>query len=81
MKQTPNCIPSGNAQTAFKNICADLAKLGVHVVPVGELEGFDRSSGGHGPRWVNEVMEKDLSDDTLFGEAHKFIKAAVFDEA
>ena len=26
-------------------------------MPVGELEGFVREVGGHGPEWVNKVLE------------------------
>jgi hypothetical protein len=40
-----------------------LRAAGLHVVEVGELEGFVRTVGGHGPRWVNEVLKRDLASD------------------
>ena len=30
---------------------------GIYIVPVGELEGFVKEVGGHGPDWVNNVLE------------------------
>ena len=44
------------------------------IVPVGELEGFCPSLGGHGPGWVQQVIEeKDLADDPELEEARDFV--------
>ena len=38
----------------------------MYIVPVGELECFIKEIGGHGPDWVNKVLETypDLEDAT-----------------
>lgn len=50
-------IPSGDATGAFRRIDEVLRKNGIYIVPVGELEGFVKEVGGHGPDWVNKVIE------------------------
>ena len=43
-------------------------------MPVGEMEGFCKSIGGHGPRWVQEVLEnRDLADDPELETARRFV--------
>jgi hypothetical protein len=50
------------------------AAIGLWIVPVGELEGFCKSIGGHGPRWVQEVIEtKDLATDSELARARSFV--------
>ena len=57
-------LPSGNATNSFKHIDQILQDNGFYIVPVGELECFIKEVGGHGPDWVNTVLEKhpDLND-------------------
>jgi hypothetical protein len=43
------------------------------VVPVGELEGFYKSAGGHGPAWVAEVLKMNLKNDREFDQAKRFV--------
>ena len=44
-------------------------------MPVGELEGFVKEIGGHGPEWVNEVFEKYSNlDDPVYQQAKDFIQ-------
>lgn len=46
----------------------------IYMVPVGELEGFVKEVGKHGPHWVNEVLEKypDLTDE-VYSNAKSFV--------
>ena len=69
-------VPKGNAYAAVKDIRAVLEAHGIFVVPVGELECFIKEIGGHGPEWVNKVIETypDFSDE-VYDEARKFIKS------
>ena len=67
-------IPSGNAQQSFDRLQEKLQNLVLLVVEVGELEGFVRSIGNHGPKWVNEVLEKDLANDRELEDARRFIE-------
>jgi hypothetical protein len=54
-------VPPGEATVQYRELSAKLEKQGLFVVPVGELEGFDKSVGGEGPAWIGQVMQKDLA--------------------
>jgi len=66
-------IPSGNATQAFERIHKAFKSNGLLILEVGELEGFARSAGNHGPKWVNEVLTKDLKNDPEIENARNFI--------
>jgi hypothetical protein len=66
-------VPSGNPTLAFERLIKSLMNYGIFVVQVGELEHFARSVGNHGPRWVNEVLKKDLKADPELEDARKFV--------
>jgi hypothetical protein len=68
-------VPSGDATRACERLLAQLKGSGLHVVPVGELEGFCKSVDGHGPRWVNEVLSKNLATDSDLALAREFSRA------
>lgn len=71
-----NAIPRGDATIAFDNMNSILKAHGIYIVPVGELECFIKEVGGHGPDWVNIVLEKypDL-DDPVYEDISKFIRS------
>ena len=74
-KAGKKAIPSGGATQAFERIDDALRKEGVFLVPVGELEGFIKSVGGHGPEWVNAVLEENSDlDSDQYKEIREFIK-------
>jgi len=66
-------VPAGDATQAYKKLNAYLLEIGLHVVDVGEMEGFCKSIGGHGTKWVNSVMQKDLSVDPELEDARIFV--------
>lgn len=66
-------VPSGDATNAAKRLLQTLAALRIFVVPIGELEGFCKTAGGHGPSWVNEVLQKNLLNDPELGGARSFV--------
>jgi predicted ATPase len=70
-------IPSGNPTQAFDRIQLKLKEKGLIIVEVGELEGFVRSIGNHGPKWVNEALTKDLKSDLDLEPARKFVRLFV----
>jgi hypothetical protein len=47
------------------------------LVQVGELEGFVRSVGNHGPKWVSAVLEKDLKSDPELEIARRFVRELI----
>lgn len=67
-------VPSGTAAQACEALLAALRAAGLHVVEAGELEGFVRTAGGHGPKWVNEVLKRDLASDPELESARQFVR-------
>lgn len=56
-------IPKGNATKAAQELLSGLADLGLHVVPVGEVEGFAPAIGSHGPAWTVAALEAGVHQD------------------
>ncbi|PZO02552.1 MAG: hypothetical protein DCF29_13575 [Alphaproteobacteria bacterium] len=70
-------LPNGPATQAAKALLGGLKAIGIFVAPVGEMEGFCRSVGGHGPRWVAEVTKRDLARDLELAEGRAFMSEVV----
>lgn len=71
-----SAIPRGDATTAFDSMNSTLKEKGIFIVPVGELECFIKAVGGHGPDWVNTVLEKHPNlDDPVYAEIKKFVSS------
>lgn len=67
-------IPAGDATAAFNRLNKTLQLNGIHIVPVGELECFIKDIGGHGPAWVNKVLETYPSiDDKVYDQIREFM--------
>ncbi|MCT8126603.1 AAA family ATPase [Alishewanella sp. BS5-314] len=67
-------VPSGDPSKACERLLAKLRAGGLFVVEVGELEGYARTEGGHGPKWVNAVLTRDLSTDPELEAARNFVR-------
>lgn len=69
-------IPAGDATTAFNRLGTTLKSAGIYMVPVGELECFIKEVGGHGPTWVNNVLENypDFDND-VYSRITEFVTA------
>lgn len=70
-------VPSGGPSVAAESLLAMLRALGVFVVEVGEMEGFCRTAGNHGPRWLSEVLLRELGTDPELANARAFASAVV----
>jgi hypothetical protein len=70
-------IPNGEPQKAYLEIRDYFNSIGLLLVEVGELEGFCKTVGNHGPTWVNDVIEKDLKNDPELQDARDFVKKLV----
>lgn len=46
-------LPAGDATNSFNNVQTKLKQKGIHILEIGEIEAFDKTVGGHGPKWVN----------------------------
>lgn len=66
-------VPAGQPTQAYERLLATLHEWGIFIVEVGELESFARSVGNHGPKWVNEVLKKDLSQDPELESARQYV--------
>ena len=70
-----SAIPKGQAAKQFQELQALCKEAGLWIVPVGEVEGFCRSIGNKGPRWVQQVIEdRDLATDSDLEEARRFVR-------
>ena len=67
-------VPAGDATNAYNRLKKKLVDHKIYLVPVGEIEGFVKEVGGHGPDWVNDVLEAypDLSSD-VYNQVKEFI--------
>ncbi|WP_149243083.1 ATP-binding protein [Dyadobacter sp. 32] len=66
-------IPNGNATQAFDKIQKKFIEKGLLIPEVGELESFVKSIGNHGPKWINQVLVKDLKNDPELLPARTFV--------
>jgi hypothetical protein len=69
-----DAMPKGDARRYADELLARLAAKGLHVVPVGELEGFLPRIGRHGPAWVVEALQVDLAQSPDTHRAREFIR-------
>ena len=68
-------LPPGQPTQDYQKLQKFCADMGLWLVPVGELEGFCKSIGNKGPRWVQQVIEqKNLADDPELDSARRFIQ-------
>jgi hypothetical protein len=67
-------IPSGDPTISYNRLIRELNKLGIFVVEIGELESFVKSIGNHGPKWVNDVLSKDIYNDPELKDAIEFVR-------
>ena len=67
-------IPKGEATKHYLYLRDLFKEHGLWIVQVGELEGFCRAVGGHGPNWVQGVMEaRDIATDEGLEAARQFV--------
>lgn len=70
-----SALPPGQATQQFQKLEELCRQSGLWIVPVGEMEGFCKSVGAHGPGWVQQVIEqKELANDPDLGDARNFVR-------
>lgn len=69
-------VPQGEASEQARSLLDRLAALGLHVVPVGELERWVPEIGGHGPPWISEVLRQNRHVQDV-GPARDFLRDLV----
>ncbi|PSL26455.1 AAA family ATPase [Chitinophaga ginsengisoli] len=73
-------LPNGEASKAFGRVQQAFEEKGLFVLEIGEIESFDKTVGGHGPRWVNEVLEKDILRCPELNEARIWVDRVILAE-
>jgi putative AbiEii toxin of type IV toxin-antitoxin system len=69
-----SALPAGEAIKHFDSLLEKCSKHGLWIVPVGEIEGFCRSVGSHGPGFVEKVLEeRNLETDSELAAAREFV--------
>lgn len=66
-------VPRGQASEICESLLGNLKRLGIHVVPVGELECFVKRVGRKGRRWAAEALKIPLTDP-VFDDAKSFVR-------
>ncbi|MCZ0939551.1 MAG: AAA family ATPase [Caldilineaceae bacterium] len=70
-----SALSPGESIRHFDKLCAKCSDHRLWIVPVGELEGFCRSIGAHGPGFVEKVLEeRDLEADNELQKAREFVE-------
>lgn len=67
-------IPSGEVQTDYQHLKEKLQKIGIFVVPVGEIENFCKELGSHGPKFVSRLLENISMNDVRLTELREFVR-------
>ena len=68
-------IPGGQPSVHYRELKKLCSAIGLWIVPKGEMEGFCKEIGGHGPRWVQQVIETyDLATASELESARSFVK-------
>ncbi|KIO50840.1 ATP-dependent nuclease [Flavobacterium hibernum] len=70
-------LPAGDITASFNKVQSAFKEKNLHILELGEIEAFDKSVGGHGPKWVNKVLEKDLLLSEELEEARKFVNNTI----
>ena len=69
-------IPAGDATNAYNRLERIFRANHIYIDPVGELEGFVKEVGGHGPDWVNKVLETYPNlNDSVYHNVRDFIRS------
>ena len=67
-------LPAGDASKEFDNLIDMLEAIGIYIVPVGEIERFNRKIPGHGPKFVTKVLTEHSLDEKEFSELKIFVE-------
>ena len=67
-------LPGGEPVLQFKRLQSLCKSIGLWIVPVGELERFCTSVGGHGANWARSVLEMpNFPSNAELEDARKFV--------
>ncbi|MGC0809264.1 ATP-dependent nuclease [Pantoea agglomerans] len=67
-------LPPGDAYNEYCNLIEKLEDVGIYIVPVGEVEMFNKKITGHGPKFVSSVLTDHSLESEDFDELRKFVE-------
>ncbi len=67
-------VPKGKAQSDFNELIESLEKIGIYLVPVGEIENFCPEIGNHGPKFVMKLLSDVPLYDEKLGDLRTFVE-------
>lgn len=78
IKKNGSTIFTGEAPAAYYNVDIAFRSVGLFIVPVGEIESFDKTFNMNKKNWVYAVLERgNLSIEDNLETARKFVNAIV----
>ncbi|MFD2257245.1 hypothetical protein ACFSSA_11215 [Luteolibacter algae] len=66
-------IPSGDAQRYFSEFRSKLESRGIYIIHVGQMENFCTEIGGHGPKYVTELLSTVPLGDARLRSLREFV--------
>lgn len=51
-----SALRAGAVYVAAESLLQTVRDMGIYVIPLGEMEDFDKSISGHGAQWVSEML-------------------------
>lgn len=72
-----SAIPNGDATIVFQKLNGLLQAKGIFIVEKGEIEQFCPSVNGHGPTFVNSLLETKNLNSSELGELRDFVELVV----
>ena len=70
-------LNAGEATLAFNRLQIKFKEKNIFILELGEIESFDKTIGGHGPSWVNSVLEKDILENHDLEDARRFVSETI----
>ncbi|WP_423821780.1 AAA family ATPase [Salinisphaera sp. SPP-AMP-43] len=67
-------IPRGDAQRDYEALRDELEKIGIYLVPVGEIENFCPEIGSHGPKFAMKLLSTVPLADSRLEELRAFVE-------
>lgn len=78
IKKNGSSIFTGEAPAAFRAVDSIFRSVGLFIVPVGEIESFDKTINKDKKDWVYKILERgNLGSEKNLETARKFVKAIV----
>ncbi|MDI9222513.1 AAA family ATPase [Pantoea sp. EA-12] len=74
-------LPKGNVRKVFTNFNDRLKKMGIFLVPVGEVENFCPEIGLHGPSFVEKFLAEQTLDSTDLSPLLDFVEDVYSNQA